>query len=100
VAVEAAHARHLSIVPNPGSQLAILASVAAYLAAPDSEKPFVFSVPRVMKSFGWPKVTASRAINALVALGVIEWAVPEWSFTEGRAREARFIGTVFNKEGS
>lgn len=101
VAVATAKARPLAITPDPGPRLSVLASVAAYLASScPAKKSFIFSVPRVVRSFGWPKATASRAINALVALGVIEWADPTWSFTEGRAREARFIGTIHNNKVS
>jgi hypothetical protein len=93
-AVEAALARPFTMHPDPGASLTILASVAAYLAEASSGEPFVFSVPRVAKSFGWKKGKASYAIKALVKLGVIVWAEDTWSFTEGRAREALFVATL------
>lgn len=97
-AVESGKASPLFITPDPGASLSVLASVAAYLAIASPDKTFVFSVPRVARSFGWSKVTASRAINALVALNVIEWTDPTWSFTERRARVARFIAAIQTQE--
>lgn len=94
VAVEAARARPLAMSPDPGIRLAPLASVAAYLAIATPGEPFVFPVPRIVVSFGWPRSTAGRAVAALVAVGVIAWADPTWSYAEGRARTARFIATL------
>jgi hypothetical protein len=82
------------MTPDPGIRLTPLASVAAYLAIASPGDPFVFPVPRIVRSFGWPRTTAGRAVGALVALRVIEWVDATWSFTEGRARTTRFIATL------
>jgi hypothetical protein len=101
LAVAAARARPLSIRPDPGPQLRTLASVAAYLNAARPGEPLVFSLPRIERSFGCPRVTASRAVKALVALGVIVCVDPTWSYTEGRARTFRFAGAIHDPaEGS
>jgi hypothetical protein len=94
LAMEAARGCPLAMNPDPGRRLITLASIAAYLDMPHPGEPFVFSIPRVVASFGWSKATASRAVAALVLLGVIAWADPTWSYTEGRARTARFVATL------
>jgi hypothetical protein len=94
LAVEAAKARPFVVRPDPGPRLAPLASVAAYLAAARPGEPFVFPLGRIMGSFGLTRMTASRAVTSLVALGVIAFEDRSWSYTEGRARTFRFIGTI------
>ncbi len=93
-AVKAAKDRPLSISPNPGKQLAPLASVPAYLDAARPGEPFVFPLARIMKSFELKKMAASRAVEVLASLRIIKVVNPQWSYTNGIARTFRFIGTV------
>jgi len=93
-AVEAAKARPLAIRPEPGRLLAPLASVAAYLDAACPGEPFVFSLPRIVKSFGLSPMGASRAVKILMNLGILELVDGDWLYTEGKARTFRFVSSV------
>ncbi len=95
-AVRLAKMSKVVVTPYAGRTFAALGRLAYYLSVMSEGQPFPFPVIRIAESFGHSVQTASNATGHLARMKVIEWADPTYSYTQRRARTARFIGETLD----
>lgn len=83
----------LTFAPDAGPY-ATLATAAYHLSVFHEGAAFPFPVKNVAKSFGLPVPTASRRIICLQTYRLLACVKKDYSYSEGVAKEYRFIGKV------